>query len=159
MAQPNGRAATPTKVLKKQNIAQSGSLTRALYQQVGLGTWLHPDQHFCLYLLFKRPLLYFRSVSVRFQQSIKIMPLSTLVHFEWGEVGNSFYEQRISRFLVLSLWWSDDLPEIVSTKLDWARGGILTNIVVCIWSLRDFKISSLSRFLSDDLMTSQPGAT
>ena len=40
MAQPNGRAATPTKVLKKQNITQPGSPTRALYQQVGLGTWL-----------------------------------------------------------------------------------------------------------------------
>ena len=41
MAQPNGRAATPTKVLKKQNIAQPGSPTRALYHQVGLGTWLN----------------------------------------------------------------------------------------------------------------------
>ena len=38
MAQPNGRAATPTKVLTKQNITQPGSLTRTLYQQVGRGT-------------------------------------------------------------------------------------------------------------------------
>ena len=41
MAHPNGRAATPTKVLTKQNITQPGSPTHTLYQQVGRGTWLN----------------------------------------------------------------------------------------------------------------------